>query len=153
MLIAGIQWHCKHWMDNELSWTVHNFYRLRPLLLFSCLVMSNSLWCHRLCSSSGSSIHGFVQARILEWVTISFSRGICLTQGLKLCLPLGREILYHWAARDALSPLEEDNLGVPLSLLLKQPVNYYSPPMQKHPAFSSHPCSFIYSSDTAQRWQ
>ena len=27
------------------------------------------------CSSSGSSVHGILQARILEWVAISFSRG------------------------------------------------------------------------------
>ena len=27
------------------------------------------------CSPSGSSVHGILQARILEWVAISFSRG------------------------------------------------------------------------------
>ena len=27
------------------------------------------------CSPQGSSIHGILQARILEWVAISFSRG------------------------------------------------------------------------------
>ena len=27
------------------------------------------------CSPSGSSVHGILQARILEWVSISFSRG------------------------------------------------------------------------------
>ena len=27
------------------------------------------------CSSPGSSVHGILQARLLEWVTISFSRG------------------------------------------------------------------------------
>ena len=27
------------------------------------------------CSLPGSSVHGILQARILEWVTISFSRG------------------------------------------------------------------------------
>ena len=37
---------------------------------------------HTECSPSGSSVHGTLQARILEWVTISFSRGIFLTQGL-----------------------------------------------------------------------
>ena len=33
------------------------------------------------CSPPGSSIHGILQARILEWVAISFSRGIFPTQG------------------------------------------------------------------------
>ena len=34
------------------------------------------------CSPPGSSVHGILQARTLEWVAISFSRGIFLTQGL-----------------------------------------------------------------------
>ena len=33
-------------------------------------------------SSPGSSVHGIFQARILEWVAISFPRGISPTQGL-----------------------------------------------------------------------
>ena len=33
------------------------------------------------CSPPGSSVHGISQARILEWVAISFSRGVFLTQG------------------------------------------------------------------------
>ena len=34
----------------------------------------------------GSSVHGILQARTLEWVAIPFSRGIFLTQGLNLHL-------------------------------------------------------------------
>ena len=37
----------------------------------------------------GSSVHGILQARILEWVAISFSRGIFPTQGSDPCL-------LHW---------------------------------------------------------
>ena len=33
------------------------------------------------CSPPGSSVHGILQARILEWIAISFSRGIFPTQG------------------------------------------------------------------------
>ena len=33
-----------------------------------------------------SSVHGILQARILEWIAISYSRGIFLTQGLNSCL-------------------------------------------------------------------
>ena len=33
------------------------------------------------CSPPGSSVHGILQARILEWVAISFSRAIFPTQG------------------------------------------------------------------------
>ena len=37
-------------------------------------------------SPPGSSAHGILQARILEWVAIPFSRGVCPTQGLNPCL-------------------------------------------------------------------
>ena len=50
-------------------------------------VVSDSLRPHGLCSPPDSSIHGILQARILEWVAISFSRGIFPTQGLKPGLP------------------------------------------------------------------
>ena len=38
-------------------------------------VMFESLWPYGLCSPPGSSVHGILQARTLEWVAISFSRG------------------------------------------------------------------------------
>ena len=41
---------------------------------FSCSVVSDS--CDPMdCSPPGSSVHGILQARILEWIAISFSRG------------------------------------------------------------------------------
>ena len=39
------------------------------------------------CSPPGSSVHGISQARILEWVAISYSRGSFPTQGSNCCLP------------------------------------------------------------------
>ena len=52
------------------------------------------------CSPPGSSVHGISQARILEWVAISFSRGFsqprdqsyisCLTDGLFTTEPPGK---------------------------------------------------------------
>ena len=44
------------------------------------------------CSPQGSSVHGILHARILEWVAISSSRGFFPTQGLNLCLLC----LLHW---------------------------------------------------------
>ena len=45
-------------------------------------------------SPPGSSVHGILQARILEWVAISSCRGIFLTQGSNPCLLR----LLHWQA-------------------------------------------------------
>ena len=54
-------------------------YSLSELLFssvqFSHSVVSDSLQPHGLYSSPGSSVHRILQARILEWVAISFSRG------------------------------------------------------------------------------
>ena len=40
-----------------------------------CSIVSNSLWPHGLWLARLLSVHGIFQARILEWVAISFSRG------------------------------------------------------------------------------
>ena len=47
------------------------------------------------CSPPGSSVHGILRARILEWVAISFSRGVFPTQGSNPGLPHCRQILYR----------------------------------------------------------
>ena len=46
------------------------------------------------CNPPGSSVHGIFQARILEWVAISFSRGSFPTQGSNLRLLPYRQIFY-----------------------------------------------------------
>ena len=79
---------------------INSFIEYRPvilLLLLSHSVISDSLRPHGL-NLPGSSVHGTLQARIQEWVAISFSRGIFLTQGLNphlLWLLHCRRILYH----------------------------------------------------------
>ena len=57
----------------------------------SCLTLCNPMDC----SPPGFSVHGILQARILEWVAIPFSRGVSPTQGLNPGLPHCRQILYH----------------------------------------------------------
>ena len=61
---------------------------LRGVWLFCCLVDF---------SPPGSSVHGILQARILEWAAMPFSRGSsqCRDQTCISCI--GRWILYHWA--------------------------------------------------------
>ena len=47
------------------------------------------------------SVHGISQARILEWVAISFSRGSSWPRDQTHVSCIGRGILYHWANREA----------------------------------------------------
>ena len=50
------------------------------------------------CSPPGSSVHGISQARILEWIAISFSRGSSQPRDQTLISCISKRILYHWAA-------------------------------------------------------
>ena len=54
------------------------------------------------CSPPGSSVHTILQARILEWVAISFSRGSSWPRGQTWVSCIARQILYYWANWEAL---------------------------------------------------
>ena len=82
---------------------------LNPLLCV-CVCDSRPQSCLTLCdpkdySSSGSSVHGILQARMLEWVVIPFSRGIFPSQGSNPHLLHCRQILYHLSHQGSPSPL------------------------------------------------
>ena len=49
------------------------------------------------CRLPGSSVHGIFQARILEWLAISFSRESSQPRDPTCISCIGRWILYHWA--------------------------------------------------------
>ena len=51
--------------------TTHKGYTVCCLVAKSCLAFCDPMNC----SSPGSSVHGILQAKILEWVATSFSRG------------------------------------------------------------------------------
>ena len=57
----------------------------------SCLTLCDSMDC----SPAGYSVHGILQARIVEWVAITLSRGIFPFQQSNLGLRECRQILYH----------------------------------------------------------
>ena len=77
-----------------------------------CLVAKLCLTlCHPMdCSPLGSSVHGISQARILEWVTISISRGSSRARDQTCISCIGRWVLYLGATREAhSSPLPFSN--------------------------------------------
>ena len=63
--------------------------KVKVLVAQSCATLDNRMDC----SLPGSSVHGMLQARILQWVAIPFSRRSS-HQGLNLGLHC-RQILYH----------------------------------------------------------
>ena len=66
------------------------------LMAKSCLILFNSMD-H---SPPGSSVHGISQARILEWIAISCSRGSSQPRNRTHVSCIGRQILYYWATRE-----------------------------------------------------
>ena len=59
------------------------------------------LW--TVCSPPGFSIHGISQARILEWVAISVSRGSSPPRDRTHVSAFDRQVLYQWATWEALN--------------------------------------------------
>ena len=64
-LSLSLQGSPKKWRN------ILNVVFLRVLVTQSCLTLCDPMDC----SLPGSSVHGILQARILEWVGIPFSRG------------------------------------------------------------------------------
>ena len=62
--------------------------------------------CQTLCDPMDYTVHGILQARILEWVAFPFSRGIFPTQGLNSDLLNCRRILYQLSHKGSLRILE-----------------------------------------------
>ena len=58
---------------------------------FSCVRLCNPMDC----SPPGSSLHGILQARMLEWVAISFSRENSRPRDQTRVSCTGRQVLYH----------------------------------------------------------
>ena len=77
----------------------------RTFLSCSYLVPKScpTLWEPMDCSLPGSSVHVHrtTQARMLEWVALSFSRGSSWARDWTCISCIDRQILHHWAFREA----------------------------------------------------
>ena len=88
--LPNLWWLCCH----SSNWNNISIYYLAICFVYSVakLYLTLQPMNHSL---PGSSVHGIFQARMLEWVAISFSRGIFLDHGLNSCL-------LHWEAHLAM---------------------------------------------------
>ena len=78
-----------------------------------------ALSCLTLCNPMDYTVHGILQARILEWVAFPFSRGIFLTQGLNPGLPHCKQILYQLSHKG--SPRILVRVAIPFSRGFSRP--------------------------------
>ena len=103
-----------------------------------CLTLCNLMDC----SPPGSSIHGILLARVLEWVTMPFSRGIFLTQGSNpdlLCLLGCSWVLYHLCH---LGCPNDSSVSLLLLLLSRPVVSDSVRPHRLQPTRLLHPWDF-----------
>ena len=79
----------------------------------SCVWLCNPMDC----SAPGSSVHGILQARILEWVVMPSSRGSSQPRDQTHISCIGRWILYHWATSEALPEVAQPIAGGTMTFL------------------------------------
>ena len=84
------------WLFFSLAWRVEIY-----AMLFCCYLLTESrlTLCHPVdCTPPGPSVYRILQARILEWVAISSSRGSFQPQNrtrISYVSSIGRQVLYH----------------------------------------------------------
>ena len=90
------QWLTFHFID-------HSNWRLQSVLVIDCMHAKSFQLCLTLFdpldhSLLGSSVHGILQARILEWIAMSSSRGSSQSRDkthISYVCCIGRQVLYH----------------------------------------------------------
>ena len=73
------------------------YYQVKVLVAQSCLTLCNP----KDCSPPGSYVHGILQARILEWVAVSFSRGSSWPRDQTWVSCTAGRFFTTWAPREA----------------------------------------------------
>ena len=88
--------------SSPLWWKGHLFLCLSSRRSYVCEVaQSCPTLCNSMdCSLPGSSIHGIFQARVLEWVAISFSRGSSLPRDQTWVSRIVGRLLTVWVTRE-----------------------------------------------------
>ena len=94
---------CPKLSDTHSHWGIEDQWQLKGAFLVVCqyakLLLSRwTPWDPSDCSLPGFPVHGILQARILEWVAISFSRGSSRPRD-RTCISFvcytGRQVLHH----------------------------------------------------------
>ena len=97
--------HNRKWEDSFYS-CVHVWVCAKSLQL--CLIPCDPM----ACSPSGSSVHGILQAGILEWAVMTFCMGSCQPRDqthIFFVSCIGRQVLDHWATWETPSLFIDDN--------------------------------------------
>ena len=93
----------KTWKQPKYHWQRDGKRRCGTYICCFCSVTKSypTLWDPMDCSPPGSCVHGVFQSRILECVAIFLSRGSLQPGNQTHVSRPDRQILYHWATREA----------------------------------------------------
>ena len=103
--VQGFIWGGQKCSKVRCWWWVHNHVLCHAKSLQSCLTLCDPM----VCGMPGSSVHGILQARILEWVAMPFSWGSSWPRDPNSCLlqlPHCSRILYSWATTEACTTMQ-----------------------------------------------
>ena len=94
-------------MDTWIISSVWQLHIMQPWIVCeSEVVQSCPTLCDPVdCSLRGSSVHGILQARILKWVAISFSRGSSWPREGTWVSRIGGRCFNLWATREAMNSM------------------------------------------------
>ena len=88
-------------INMQMKWDIEYIVIIiMPIYVCVCTQLCLTLWDPVGYSSEGSSVHGVIPRRILEWVAMSPSKGSSWTQGSNphlLSLLHWQQTIYHWA--------------------------------------------------------
>ena len=108
----------------------------------SCLTLCDPVDC----SPPGCSVHGSLQARIMEWVVISFSRGSSRPRDQTQVSCIAGRRFNLWAAREALAPrIKPELLGLPAHAYLSNLIQHHTHIFPSIPFPTTHPPRTVYS--------
>ena len=103
-LPAGITWQHFASVVQGFSWYLHYvFYGTSAKITWSSVLITQlcPIFCEPMdCSPPGSSVLGILQARILEWVAIPFSRRYSRPRDRTQVPCIAGRVFYLWATRE-----------------------------------------------------
>ena len=97
----GTASHCKPVLDPSLFLFIGRLMKEKVLVAQSCPTLCDPM----VCSPPGSSVHGILQARILEWVAMPSSRGSSWVKDQTRVSCTAGRFFTIWATREALGRL------------------------------------------------
>ena len=137
----GLQNHCKWWLQplnkKMLAPWKESFDKPNVIIAQSCPTLCDSMDC----SPPGFSVHGILQARILEWVAMPSSRESSWPKDRTEVSCIAGGFFTNWAIREALyiikrMPLSKCSDMMKLGIRQSECLNY----MQNYCECASHKC-------------